>query len=70
MERISLRSSRAPPILCVQELQDKGWGWGVREGRGRRSGSRLGFFSWSGCKRKREEKKKGRRSIAIWPIFV
>jgi hypothetical protein len=51
------RSSRAPPIPCVQGLQDKGLGWGVRESRGRWSGSRLGSFSRSSCKEKRERGK-------------
>jgi hypothetical protein len=70
MGRISPRSPWAPPILCVQELQDKGLGWGLREGRGRGKGSRLGLLSWSVCKEKGEERKEERRSKDIWAKFV
>jgi hypothetical protein len=50
-----------PPSLCPSCYRTRARGWGLREGRGRGKGGRLGFLSWSVLQEKREEKKKKRR---------
>jgi hypothetical protein len=50
------RSSRAPPIPCVQELQDKNSSWWVREIRGRWS------INWLGSPPGRVAKERGRKN--------